>query len=93
MYRNADFRKYQIFSYAQWPGGLFGSPSMAGTRPGENDVTQYICSPILGIINFCLTFRGKHCGILGDSKALGSRWIHEDRSPTDGHDRKADHWH
>ena len=54
MYRNADFRKYQIFSYAQWPGGLFGSPSMAGTRPGENDVTQCMKSHFRDACNLCI---------------------------------------
>ncbi|KAK3283588.1 hypothetical protein CYMTET_8725 [Cymbomonas tetramitiformis] len=34
LYRDTDYRKYQYFAYAQWPGGLFGSPSMAGSRPG-----------------------------------------------------------
>ncbi|KAK7502920.1 hypothetical protein BaRGS_00005869 [Batillaria attramentaria] len=33
VYRNSELRKYQIFTYAEWPGGLYGSPSMAGTRP------------------------------------------------------------
>jgi sphinganine-1-phosphate aldolase len=34
MYRNDQIRKYQIFAYSDWPGGLFGSIGMAGTRPG-----------------------------------------------------------
>ena len=34
MYRDQSFRKYQYFSYSEWPGGLFGSPSLAGSRPG-----------------------------------------------------------
>jgi hypothetical protein len=32
LYRDARLRSYQFFAYADWPGGLFGSPSMAGTR-------------------------------------------------------------
>jgi len=36
LYRNGDIRKHQYFAYSTWPGGLFGSPSMAGTRPGGN---------------------------------------------------------
>lgn len=35
VYRSADIRKHQIFAYSEWPGGLFGSPSMSGTRPGQ----------------------------------------------------------
>lgn len=34
LYRNADIRKYQYYAYADWPGGLFISPSATGTRPG-----------------------------------------------------------
>jgi sphinganine-1-phosphate aldolase len=34
LYRNRQLRSYQYFTYAEWPGGLFGSPSMSGSRPG-----------------------------------------------------------
>jgi len=34
LYRNRDIRKHQFFVYSDWPGGLYGSPTMAGTRPG-----------------------------------------------------------
>jgi sphinganine-1-phosphate aldolase len=34
LYRTAQLREYQYFAYSQWPGGLFGSPSLAGSRPG-----------------------------------------------------------
>lgn len=34
LYRNADIRKYQYFTTADWSGGLYGSPTMTGTRPG-----------------------------------------------------------
>lgn len=30
LYKNAELRSFQYFAYADWPGGLFGSPSMAG---------------------------------------------------------------
>ena len=36
VYRSSELRKYQIFTYAEWPGGLYGSPSMAGSRPGPS---------------------------------------------------------
>jgi len=35
IYKNEDIRKHQLFSYTAWPGGLFGSTSMAGTRSGK----------------------------------------------------------
>ncbi|EJD02718.1 PLP-dependent transferase [Fomitiporia mediterranea MF3/22] len=35
MYRNAEFRRYQYYITTGWPGGVYGSPSMAGSRPGS----------------------------------------------------------
>eukprot|EP00912_Choanoflagellata_sp_UC4_P000890 UC4_evm3s547 len=34
LWRSSEFRRFMIFAYADWPGGLFASPSMAGSRPG-----------------------------------------------------------
>ncbi len=34
LYRDGALRKHQFFTYANWPGGLYVSPSMMGTRPG-----------------------------------------------------------
>ncbi|XP_046368816.2 sphingosine-1-phosphate lyase-like [Haliotis rufescens] len=48
-YRNSDLRKYQIFTYAEWPGGLYGSPSLAGTRPGGNIAAAWASMKGLGV--------------------------------------------
>lgn len=34
LYRSAELRQHQYFSYSDWPGGLYGSPTMSGSRPG-----------------------------------------------------------
>ncbi len=34
IYRNPDLRRYQFFVVTDWPGGLFGSSTVTGTRPG-----------------------------------------------------------
>lgn len=34
LYRTPELRRYQFFTYADWCGGIYASPSMAGTRPG-----------------------------------------------------------
>ncbi|OBZ87858.1 Sphingosine-1-phosphate lyase [Choanephora cucurbitarum] len=34
MYRTPQIRKYQYFLYSQWTGGIYASPSIAGSRPG-----------------------------------------------------------
>jgi sphinganine-1-phosphate aldolase len=34
MYREATLRRGQYYVYSQWPGGLYASPSVSGTRSG-----------------------------------------------------------
>jgi sphinganine-1-phosphate aldolase len=34
LYRDAELRKHQYFAYTDWPGGIYVSPTMTGTRPG-----------------------------------------------------------
>lgn len=34
LYRSAELRRYQYYVCADWPGGVYASPSMAGSRPG-----------------------------------------------------------
>ena len=33
-YRNLELLKHQMFVYQDWPGGVFASPALLGTRPG-----------------------------------------------------------
>jgi len=34
LYRTPELRQYQYFTYTDWPGGLYSSPTMSGSRPG-----------------------------------------------------------
>lgn len=34
LYRGRELRSYQYFTTSDWPGGLYHSPTMAGSRPG-----------------------------------------------------------
>ena len=34
LYRNADLRRLQYFTFPDWPGGLYVSPGIAGSRSG-----------------------------------------------------------
>lgn len=34
VYRSMDYLRHQFFVSTDWPGGIYASPSMAGTRPG-----------------------------------------------------------
>eukprot|EP00755_Sulcionema_specki_P005538 Sspe_Gene.33022::Locus_16158_Transcript_2_2_Confidence_0.667_Length_1993::g.33022::m.33022/K01634/SGPL1, DPL1; sphinganine-1-phosphate aldolase len=35
MYRNRELRRYQMHSQPNWPGGIYASPTIAGSRPGN----------------------------------------------------------
>ena len=35
LYRNRSYRNYQYFLFPDWSGGVYASPSMAGSRPGS----------------------------------------------------------
>ncbi len=34
LYRDPELRHYQYYSVTDWPGGLYNSPNLAGSRPG-----------------------------------------------------------
>ncbi len=34
LYRTRELRRFQFFIYTDWPGGIYPSPALAGTRPG-----------------------------------------------------------
>ena len=34
LYRSKSFRQYQYFGYPDWSGGLYATPTIAGSRPG-----------------------------------------------------------
>ncbi|CZT16797.1 probable glutamate decarboxylase/sphingosine phosphate lyase [Ramularia collo-cygni] len=34
LYRTPELRRYQYYISETWPGGVYGSPNMAGSRPG-----------------------------------------------------------
>jgi glutamate/tyrosine decarboxylase-like PLP-dependent enzyme len=34
LYRGAELRRFQYFTAVDWPGGLYFSPTIAGSRPG-----------------------------------------------------------
>lgn len=36
MFRDDSVRRHMYYAYSEWPGGLYVSPTMAGTRPGAN---------------------------------------------------------
>jgi sphinganine-1-phosphate aldolase len=48
LYRNRELRRHQFFTYSEWPGGLYASPSMTGTRPGGAIAAAWAVMQYLG---------------------------------------------
>ncbi len=48
LYRDRALRKHQFCSYSRWPGGLWASPSMTGTRAGGALAAAWACMQHLG---------------------------------------------
>ncbi|MDC7125945.1 MAG: aspartate aminotransferase family protein [Spirochaetales bacterium] len=48
-YRNVDYFKYQLFVHENWPGGVFASPALLGTRPGGAYAAAWAAMQAMGI--------------------------------------------
>lgn len=48
LYRDRALRLHQFFATVDWPGGLYGSPTMAGTRPGGAIAAAWAIQRYLG---------------------------------------------
>jgi glutamate/tyrosine decarboxylase-like PLP-dependent enzyme len=48
MYRDRTYRKHQFFTMSDWPGGLYGSPTLAGSRPGGAVAASWAVMTYLG---------------------------------------------
>lgn len=49
LYRNSDLRKYQFFVETNWPGGIYISPSVTGTRSGGPIAAAWAVMNYLGV--------------------------------------------
>ncbi len=48
LYRNKDLRHYQYFTLTDWPGGIYCSPTFAGSRPGALSATAWAAMVSIG---------------------------------------------
>ena len=48
LYRDADLRKYQLFVYADWTGGVYATPCISGARPGGPIAASWAVMKFLG---------------------------------------------
>ncbi|MBM3118396.1 MAG: aspartate aminotransferase family protein [Chloroflexi bacterium] len=52
LYRNAELRQYQIFAYADFPGGAYATPNVLGSRPGGPIAASWAVMKYLGLEDF-----------------------------------------
>jgi sphinganine-1-phosphate aldolase len=48
LYKDADLRRFQFFVTKEWPGGLFASPSVTGTRPAGSIAAAWATLTAMG---------------------------------------------
>jgi sphinganine-1-phosphate aldolase len=49
LYRNINYLKHQFFIHQNWPGGVFASPALLGTRPGGSIAAAWAALNAIGI--------------------------------------------
>ena len=52
MYKNMDYMQDQFFISTEWPGGIYASPTLAGSRPGAAIAAAYASVVSLGESGF-----------------------------------------
>ena len=52
-YRNLDILKHQMFVQQDWPGGVFASPALLGTRPGGAYAAAWAAMQHFGKDGYC----------------------------------------
>ncbi|MFZ3220761.1 MAG: aminotransferase class V-fold PLP-dependent enzyme [Rhodoferax sp.] len=52
-YRTLDYLKHQMFVQADWPGGVFASPALLGTRPGGAYAAAWAAMQHFGKTGYC----------------------------------------
>jgi sphinganine-1-phosphate aldolase len=48
LYRGRSLRRYQYFTYTDWQGGLYASPTLPGSRPGGISVAGWAAMVAIG---------------------------------------------
>jgi sphinganine-1-phosphate aldolase len=48
LYRSSELRQFQIFAYTDWPGGIYATPNVSGSRPGGPIASAWAVIKYLG---------------------------------------------
>ena len=54
LYKNMAFLKHQFFIHQDWPGGVFASPALLGTRPGGPIAAAWAAMNTIGLNGYQL---------------------------------------
>ena len=57
LYRDKDLRRFQFFVTKDWPGGLFASPSVTGTRPAGSIAAAWASLNAIGEEGYLKLYR------------------------------------
>ena len=52
-YRSMDILRHQMFVHTEWPGGVFASPALLGTRPGGAYAAAWAALQYFGKSGYC----------------------------------------
>lgn len=52
LYSSAKLRKYQFFTTCMWPGGLYGTAGIAGSRSGVSIASAWISMMKMGMSGY-----------------------------------------
>lgn len=83
VWRTEGLRQHQYYSYSRWPGGIYVSPSMAGTRPGGNVACAWAAMRHLGqrgYLEATAEVRGAVEEMVAGVRAAGLRLVAEPQS-------------
>ncbi len=69
LYRDRELRRHQFFATSDWPGGLYGSPTLAGSRPGGAIAAAWAVLNYLGVEGYTRLAR-----IVMDTTERLDRW-------------------
>jgi glutamate/tyrosine decarboxylase-like PLP-dependent enzyme len=72
LYRGEELRRYQYYAVADWPGGLYFSPTLAGSRPGALSAACWAAMINLGEEGY----RAAAASILATAQLI-RRWIEQ----------------
>lgn len=92
LYRSPELRRYQYYTQTDWPGGLYLSPTLAGSRPGALSAACWATLVSMGEVGYMDAARRilavgdyirRSIGTLTDLEVIGNPlWIVAFRSPT-----------